>query len=146
MQNFNDINENYSSGLINDLLKNIKPEEQEQTDYKMKLAARIYAALKSKGWKSVDLAEALHLKSPSIVSKWLSGTHNFTVDTLVEIQRVLEIRLLDEKLTIVDPILNVNLTVSAKPSSLNGDIREHLQRVIDETYGSQVTTITARYS
>src|SRR6185437_10259106 len=105
MQNFNDINENYSSELISDLLKNIRPEEQEQTDYKMKLAAKIYAALKSKGWKSVDLAEALHLKSPSLFSKWLSGTHNFTVDTLVEIQRVLEIRLLDEKLTIVDPIL-----------------------------------------
>ena len=146
MQNFNDINENYSSELISDLLKNIRPEEQEQTDYKMKLAAKIYAALKSKGWKSVDLAEALHLKSPSLVSKWLSGTHNFTVDTLVEIQRVLAIRLLDEKLIITDPMLNIDLTVSAKPSSLNGDIHEHLQRVIDETYGSQVTTITARYS
>ena len=146
MQNFDDINENYSSGLINDLLKNIKPEEQEQTDYKMKLAAKIYAALKSKGWKSIDLAEALHLKSPSLVSKWLSGTHNFTVDTLVEIQRVLEIRLIDEKLTTPNPTLNVNLTVSVKPSSLNGDIHEHLQRVIDETYGPQATTITARYS
>ena len=56
MQNFNDSDANYSSELVNDLLSNIRPEDQEQTDYKMKLAAKIYAALKSKGWKSVQLA------------------------------------------------------------------------------------------
>jgi ribosome-binding protein aMBF1 (putative translation factor) len=93
MSNFDEINENYSSNLIDDLLSKIKPEEQEQIDYKMKLAAKIYAGLKAKGWKSLDLAKALDLKSPSLVSKWLSGTHNFTVDTLVDIQRVLNIQL-----------------------------------------------------
>ena len=96
MQNFNYSDATYSSELVNDLLSNIRPEDQEQTDYKMKLAAKIYAALKSKGWKSVQLAESLNLKSPSLVSKWLSGTHNFTVDTLVDIQRVLGIRLIDD--------------------------------------------------
>ena len=75
----------------------IKPEEQEQIDYKMKLAAKIYEGLKAKGWKSLQLADALHLKSPSLVSRWLSGTHNFTVDTLVDIQRVLGIRLIDKE-------------------------------------------------
>lgn len=77
------------------MLNKIKPEEQEQIDYKMKLAAKIYTGLKSKGWKSLDLAKALNLKSPSLVSKWLSGTHNFTIDTLVDIQQVLGIQLLD---------------------------------------------------
>jgi hypothetical protein len=93
MTSFDEINENYSSDLINNLLDNIKPEEQEQIDYKMKLSAKIFAGLKAKGWKSIDLADALHLKSSSLVSKWLSGTHNFTVDTLVDVQRVLGIRL-----------------------------------------------------
>ncbi|MEP7110256.1 MAG: helix-turn-helix transcriptional regulator [Ferruginibacter sp.] len=95
MQKFDDIDVNYSSKLVNDLLSKIKPEEQEQIDYKMKLAAKIYTGLKSKGWKSLDLAKALNLKSPSLVSKWLSGTHNFTIDTLVDIQQVLSIKLLD---------------------------------------------------
>src|SRR5258708_34537161 len=95
MKSFDEINENYSSDLIDNLLDSIKPEEQEQIDYKMKLSAKIFAGLKAKGWKSVDLADALQLKSPSLVSKWLSGTHNFTVDTLVDIQRLLDIKLLN---------------------------------------------------
>jgi hypothetical protein len=33
--------------------------------------------------------------NPSIITKWLSGTHNFTVDTLIELQHALDITLLD---------------------------------------------------
>src|SRR5690606_30444350 len=135
MANFDEVNENYSSDLIDDLLDNIKPEEQEQTDYKMMLSAKIYAGLKAKGWKSLDLANALNLKSPSLVSKWLSGTHNFTIDTLVDIQRVLNIKLLDVELSQPAPTLKVSFTVSVAPASLSEDIYEPLQRVIDEVGG-----------
>ena len=145
MQNFDEINENYSSNLIKDLLSNIKPEEQELIDYKMKLAAKIYAGLKSKEWKSLDLANALNLKSPSLVSKWLSGTHNFTVDTLVDIQRVLNIQLLNVEINEPTPTLHVNFTVSVKPASLNEEVYGPLQRVIDETGGLQVTTLKVAY-
>jgi transcriptional regulator with XRE-family HTH domain len=145
MADFDEINENYSSDLIDDLLNNIKPEEQEQIDFKMKLAAKIYAGIKSKGWKSLDLARALELKSPSLVSKWLSGTHNFTVDTLVDIQRILGIELLNVELADPAPTLNVNFTVTVEPSSLNEDIYEPLQKVIDEAGGMQATTVTAEY-
>jgi len=34
--------------------------------------------------------EALGKKNPSEITRWLSGTHNFTVDTLVDLGRVLE--------------------------------------------------------
>ena len=34
-------------------------------------------------------------KSPTVISEWLSGDRNFTVDTLVEIEDALGIRLLD---------------------------------------------------
>jgi transcriptional regulator with XRE-family HTH domain len=142
MANFDEIKENYSSNLIDDLLSKIKPEEQEQVDYKMKLAAKIYAGLRAKGWKSLDLAKALDLKSPSLVSKWLSGTHNFTVDTLVDIQRVLNIQLFNIELSESTPTLHVNFTVSVEPASLNEDIYGPLQRVIDEAGGLQATTLT----
>lgn len=141
MANFDEINENYTSDLIDHLLDSIQPEEQEQTDYKMKLSAKIYAGLKAKGWKSLDLAKALGLKSPSLVSKWLSGTHNFTVDTLVDIQRVLGIKLLDVELSRAVPALQVNFTVSVEPASLSEDIYEPLQRVIDDAGGLQSTTV-----
>jgi transcriptional regulator with XRE-family HTH domain len=143
MANFDEINENYSSPLVEDLLS-IKPEEQEQIDYKMKLAAKIYAGIKSKGWKSLDLAQALHLKSPSLVSKWLSGTHNFTVDTLIDIQRVLSINLLNAEIDKPAPTLNINFTVAVEPSSLREDVYQPLQRVIDEAGGIQATTVTIK--
>jgi transcriptional regulator with XRE-family HTH domain len=145
MSNYDEINENYSSNLVEDLLSNIKSEEQEQIDYKMKLAAKIYAALKSKGWKSQDLANALNLKSPSLVSKWLSGTHNFTVDTLVDIQRVLNIQLFNVEVNEQTQILHVNFTVSVEPASLNEEVYGPLQRVIDEAGGLQATTLKVGY-
>jgi transcriptional regulator with XRE-family HTH domain len=141
MANFDETNENYSSELIDNLLDSIKPEEQEQIDYKMRLSAKIYAGLKNKGWKSLDLAKALDLKSPSLVSKWLSGTHNFTVDTLIDIQRILEIKLLDVELFQTVPTLKMNFTVSVKPASLSEDVYLPLQRVIDEAGGLQPTTV-----
>ena len=34
--------------------------------------------------------KALGKKTPSEITRWLSGTHNFTVDTLTDLGRVLE--------------------------------------------------------
>ena len=87
--------EPFSSKLIDDILDSISPLEQAQVDKKMQLAAKIADALKSKGWKHKDLLTALGRESPSIITKWLSGTHNFTVDTLVELEQALNIRLID---------------------------------------------------
>lgn len=67
----------------------------DQVKYKMLLAAAIEDAMKAKGWRKQDLMKAMQIKSPSILSRWFSGTHNFTVDTLVAIQNVLEINLFD---------------------------------------------------
>lgn len=141
MANFDEIEENYSSDLIDNLVDAISPEEQEKVDYKMKLSAKIYAGLKNKGWKNLDLANALNLKSPSLVSKWLSGTHNFTADTLIDIQRVLDIKLLDVE-SYQESTLKMNFTVYVKPASLSKDIYLPLQRLIDETGGLQLTEAT----
>ncbi len=51
------------------------------------LAARLKDILAELGWKKKDLSEKLG-KNPSEVTKWLSGKHNFTTDTLAEIERV----------------------------------------------------------
>ena len=135
MENFDAINTNYTSELVNDLLSHITPAQQDQIDHKMKMAAKIHAGLKAKGWKSLDLARELHLKSPSLVSKWLSGTHNFTIDTLVDIQRVLGIRLLDVASAAARSPLNVNVTVAVAPSSLKDVINGPLHKIADQNSG-----------
>jgi ribosome-binding protein aMBF1 (putative translation factor) len=86
----------YTSKLIDDLMDSIDPLEQEKVDIKMLLAAKIADAMKAKKWKNNDLLKAVGKNNPSIVTKWLSGTHNFTVDTLIEIGHALDINLLSQ--------------------------------------------------
>jgi transcriptional regulator with XRE-family HTH domain len=88
--------ENYKSKLIDALLNEISPAELKRTERKMMLAARIQDALKAKNMKKGEFAKALN-KLPSEISKWLSGTHNFTSETLWDIGDVLEINLINIK-------------------------------------------------
>jgi ribosome-binding protein aMBF1 (putative translation factor) len=80
---------------LDELLDEISPIEQRKTDARMLIAARIDDAMRAKGWKNKDLMEALGRNTPSIITKWLSGTHNFTTDTLVELEDALGISLLN---------------------------------------------------
>lgn len=67
----------------------------EQTLRKMIIASRIDDVLKSKGISKKDFALSLK-RTPSEISKWLRGTHNFTIDTLTEIEHSLGVNLLNE--------------------------------------------------
>jgi transcriptional regulator with XRE-family HTH domain len=64
----------------------------EQTKTKMKLAARIEDYMRAKGWNKSQFAEKVG-KNPSEITKWLSGTQNFTVDVLTEIASTFDIEL-----------------------------------------------------
>jgi transcriptional regulator with XRE-family HTH domain len=77
----------YSSPLLRELKSQIDPKTKERTKVRMKISAWIEDQLKEKGWTKKELAERLE-QHPSVVTKWLSGTHNFTSDTLADIQRV----------------------------------------------------------
>ncbi len=77
--------------FLDDILEEISPVEMKKTEQRMLNAVKIRKAMVDKGWNNTRLLEALNMKSPSIITKWLSGTHNFTQDTLVEISEVLNI-------------------------------------------------------
>ena len=49
------------------------------------LVVRIHELLEQKGWSQKDLANRLG-KSPSEISKWLSGDHNFTLRSLAKLE------------------------------------------------------------
>jgi ribosome-binding protein aMBF1 (putative translation factor) len=91
-----------SSDILNQMLDSIPQSEQEKTDKRMMLAAKIEDAMKSKGWKKKDLMKAMGKKHASEITKWLSGTHNFTADTLMDLERILDISLLNLKKEIGD--------------------------------------------
>ena len=78
----------YTSSLINQLLGEITPVEKLQTSTKMTIAARLDDLITARGWSKSEFAEKVN-KNPSEITKWLSGTQNFTIDTLADIGVVL---------------------------------------------------------
>ena len=78
----------YTSPVTNQLLGEITPVEKLQTNTKMTLAARLDDLITARGWGKSEFAEKVD-KNPSEITKWLSGTQNFTIDTLAEIGVVL---------------------------------------------------------
>ena len=133
--------DDYSSPLIRDLSDAITPQEQEQTDYKMKLAAKIYKAMKALGMTQTQFAESMD-KPISLISRWMSGTHNFTVDTLVDIQRVLGISLLDVGTAKSQAEVNFKLNVS---SAIPGWTPLELNQYINDIGGMAVSEKTIEF-
>ena len=107
--------EGHKSKILSDLISEISPREQARTDNKMLLAAKIDEARKAKGWSQTKFAEEMG-KQPSEISKWLSGTHNFTVDTLWDIEEKLDIAgeliAVQEKPSKVIKVMTYTTTVS----------------------------------
>lgn len=110
---------------LSSLLNEITPLEQSKTDAKMIIAARIADAIQLKNWKSNDLLKAIGKKSPSLITKWLSGTHNFTIDTLIELEEALNISLLnledvkEEVVVNYHVVVKSNVELSNNPEYLN---------------------------
>ncbi len=72
--------------------------------------------MKSLGMTQTQFAESMN-KPISLISRWMSGTHNFTVDTLVDIQRILGISLLNVETTNSYAQLNFKMKIT---STING--------------------------
>jgi transcriptional regulator with XRE-family HTH domain len=80
----------HSTELTKDFFTITDKDQYEKTEKHMLLAMRIEAARKATGWSKREFANKLKVQ-PSVISKWLSGTHNFTSDTLFNIERELKI-------------------------------------------------------
>ena len=60
----------------------------------LRISDNIEEYLKQRGMSQKDLAEKMN-KRPSEISKWMRGTHNFTIYTLYDIAKVLDVRVVD---------------------------------------------------
>lgn len=84
----------HNSLLLYSLMETISKEELQKMENKMRLAIKIADAIEAKGLKKHEFAKKIN-KNNSEIDKWLSGTHNFTVETLFSLQQELGIKLLD---------------------------------------------------
>ena len=81
------------NSAISRILNRIDPIEKAKTSTKMNIAAMIDDAMIAKGWSKKDLMKKMGKKNQSEITRWLSGTQNFTVDKLVELSILLDIKL-----------------------------------------------------
>jgi transcriptional regulator with XRE-family HTH domain len=82
----------HRSQSLSERIRRINPVKRQQVRTRMQIAVNLDEALKAKGWKRTQLADALGVDN-SLITKWLSGTHNSTTDTLVQLSMVLEVKL-----------------------------------------------------
>lgn len=87
--------EPYHSAILDELLAGITLQQQEKVSLKMQIAVRIADRLGELRMQKKELAKACGLKGSSMVTKWLSGGHNFTLDTLVDISQALGLSVAD---------------------------------------------------
>ena len=78
----------YINPLLFQEYSKIPKEERRRSDISFDISYRILKILERKGWSKTDLAKAMG-KKESEVSKWVSGQHNFTVQTIAKIETVL---------------------------------------------------------
>lgn len=76
------------SNVIESRRKKVTPEVRKSIDLSFLIVDKIHNVLQSRGLKQKDLACMLN-KKESEISKWMRGTHNFTIDTIIQIEEAL---------------------------------------------------------
>ncbi|MDO9153664.1 MAG: helix-turn-helix transcriptional regulator [Paludibacter sp.] len=115
------------NSIMEESRKLITPEIKQSVDFSIDIANRIFDILEMKGMKQKDLAKLLE-KSEAEISKWLKGTHNFNIDTILKIQ----VKLGEEIIQVVGKakkevdIINWterNLVILSKKTSYTGNLK-----------------------
>jgi transcriptional regulator with XRE-family HTH domain len=104
--------------------KNIGKDVDIFVDKSFELANRIHFLLMKNGKEQKDLAKALG-KSESEISKWMTGTHNFTIRTIACIESVLNEDVFivagKEKARNESKIIYISTNATQIPSRKNND-------------------------
>ena len=77
------------SKIIDERRRHINPEVKERVSLSFQIVDRIHQILAERNLRQKDLALMLG-KSEAEISKWMRGTHNFTIDTVVAIEEALQ--------------------------------------------------------
>lgn len=77
------------------------PEIERYVEKNLAITEKVRLALEQKGWKALDLAKAMD-KSPSEVSKWLTGMHNLTLKSITKMEIALGVDLIN-----VEPVKEI---------------------------------------
>lgn len=76
------------SSIIEARRAKVSPEVRRRVNLSFLIVDRIHSILEQRGLLQKDLASMLG-KKESEISKWMRGTHNFTIETISQIEKVL---------------------------------------------------------
>lgn len=109
----------HSSDVLNDFFSVKDKKEFEKTQKNMQLAIRIEEAMKGQGFSKIQFAQVMGVQ-PSVITRWLSGMHNFTIDTLYDIERTLSMCIINTvEPRLIEVIDRIHVTVSTKSPAGN---------------------------
>jgi transcriptional regulator with XRE-family HTH domain len=77
-----------ASKIFEEAINNISTETEARVRLSVEIVERIAQLMQQKNMNQNDLARALG-KTPSEISKWLSGTHNFTLKSIQKLEFIL---------------------------------------------------------
>ena len=93
----------------------MNPEVRQSVALSFRIVDRIHEILEEKGLKQKDLAQRLG-KSEAEISKWMRGTHNFTIDTLVSIEDALDTPIVQISHSYAYPVCEMESLSVAEPA------------------------------
>lgn len=115
----------FKGNVLKNLFEEMKEIEKVQVETKFNLANALESLLKNKGISKSEFAAKMG-KSPSEISKWMSGKHNFTIDTLMEIAHALKVDLTELLKFKPEPLIKTKVTVHRKTKSTGSAKKEDL--------------------
>lgn len=103
------------------------------------LAKKLKLKLESRNISSSNFAEMLG-KRPSEISKWLSGNHNFTLDTIFEIEERLGETLInvDPHKTVKNGFRELAIYDQAESSEITIELAKLYRRLLDTTQDTSI--------
>ncbi len=120
------------NNIINEWLnKNNDPVIERLVKRNLAIANKVRNILDEKGLSDKDLAKMLN-KTPSEISKWLSGTHNFTGKSIIKMELALE-----ERLIHVEPVKEY-VHLGILKGNMQEAIKEYTQNNYQETMPAKI--------
>lgn len=107
---------NKAAQLFHQIIDETPEHLKVEIDLSFAVADRIDALLKAKGMTQKELARLTHT-SEAAVSKWLSGTHNFTFSTIGKISAALGAPIINIASSTYKPIADTEATMVAEDAA-----------------------------
>lgn len=105
------------------------PEIESFVEKNLTITEKVRMAMEVKNWKSQDLAKAMD-KSPSEVSKWLSGLHNLTLKSIIKMEIALGVDLIN-----IEPVKEIQYVYLG---TIKGELQEAINEYEETTYAVAV--------